>query len=94
MTTSFPRISDRPRLHTSEIEFDCSKSICVVGQGYIGLPTAAILASRGYKVLGVDVRKEAVDKINSGKAHIHEPNLDELIEKSSYFWKSSSKHVS
>ena len=81
MTTSFLRISDRPENHKPKINFDCSKSICVIGQGYIGLPTAAILANRGYKVLGVDVRKEAVDKINSGKAHIHEPNLDELIEK-------------
>ena len=81
MATSFLRISNRSENQNPKIDFDCRKSICVIGQGYIGLPTAAILASRGYKVLGVDVRKEAVDKINSGKAHIHEPNLDELIAK-------------
>ena len=52
MTTSFLRISDQPENHKPKINFDCSKSICVIGQGYIGLPTAAILANRGYKVLG------------------------------------------
>ena len=81
MATPFLRISNRSENQNPKIDFDCRKSICVIGQGYIGLPTAAILASRGYKGLGVDVRKEAVDKINSGKAHIHEPNLDELIAK-------------
>ena len=74
MDTSYPRISERSESSRSGINFDCSKSVCVIGQGYIGLPTAAILASRGYRVLGVDVRQEVVDKINSGEAHIHEPN--------------------
>jgi UDP-N-acetyl-D-mannosaminuronic acid dehydrogenase len=54
-------------------------TICVVGLGYIGLPTAAILADRGYRVLGVDVRAEVIDTINSGRIHIHEPHLDELV---------------
>ena len=81
MAKSYLRISEQPGRNRSGINFDCSKSICVIGQGYIGLPTAAILASRGYQVLGVDVRQEVVDKINSGESHIHEPNLDELIRK-------------
>ena len=81
MAKSYLRISEQPGRNRSGINFDCNKSICVIGQGYIGLPTAAILASRGYQVLGVDVRQEVVDKINCGESHIHEPNLDELIRK-------------
>lgn len=53
--------------------------VCVVGLGYIGLPTAAIIASRGYPVTGVDVDKATVDTINAGKIHIVEPDLDMLV---------------
>ncbi len=52
------------------------KSICVIGLGYIGLPTAALLASKGYRVHGVDVVQQVVDTINQGKIHIIEPDLD------------------
>ncbi len=55
-------------------------SICVVGMGYIGLPTSAVLARAGYRVHGVDVRPHVVNTINSGGIHIHEPNLAELVE--------------
>jgi UDP-N-acetyl-D-mannosaminuronic acid dehydrogenase len=53
--------------------------ICVVGLGYIGLPTAAILASRKVQVIGVDVNQTAVDTINQGKIHIVEPDLDIIV---------------
>lgn len=53
--------------------------ICVIGLGYIGLPTAAVFASRKVKVVGVDINKHAVDTINQGKIHIVEPNLDILV---------------
>jgi len=56
-----------------------SGTVCVVGLGYVGLPTAAVLASRGYDVHGVDVNPRAVETINSGKAHIVEPDLDLLV---------------
>ncbi len=56
------------------------KKICVVGLGYIGLPTAAVLASRGYQVHGVEVNASAAEVINSGKAHIVEPDLDLLVQ--------------
>ncbi len=56
------------------------KSVCVVGLGYIGLPTAAVLASRGYTVHGVEVNPKAVQIINSGKAHVIEPDLDILVQ--------------
>lgn len=55
-------------------------SICIVGLGYIGLPTAALLATRGYEVHGVDVNQEAVKKINNGEAHIFEPGLDVCLK--------------
>lgn len=56
-------------------------TVCVVGLGYIGLPTAAVLANSGRRVHGVDVRLDVVDTINRGKIHIHEPQLDELVER-------------
>ncbi len=52
------------------------KAICVVGLGYIGLPTAVVLASRGVSVVGVDISEEVVAKINRGQVHIVEPDLD------------------
>ena len=55
------------------------ETVCVVGLGYVGLPTAAILASRGFDVLGVDVNVETVALINQGKVNIVEPDLDILV---------------
>ena len=55
------------------------KKICVIGLGYIGLPTAALLANRGYDVHGVDVVQSTVDIINQGKIHIVEPELDTFV---------------
>lgn len=56
-----------------------TKAVCVVGLGYTGLPTAAILASRGHNVHGVDISEQAIETINSGRAHIVEPDLDMLV---------------
>jgi UDP-N-acetyl-D-mannosaminuronic acid dehydrogenase len=56
-----------------------TKKICVIGLGYIGLPTAALLANRGYSVHGVDVVASTVDIINQGKIHIVEPDLDTFV---------------
>lgn len=53
--------------------------VCVIGLGYIGLPTASLLATKGMQVLGVDVRPEVVATINQGQMHIHEPGLDVLV---------------
>ncbi len=55
-------------------------TISVIGLGYIGLPTAAVIASRGIDVVGVDVSQEAVEIINQGKIHIVEPDLDMLVQ--------------
>ncbi|WP_440878376.1 UDP-N-acetyl-D-mannosamine dehydrogenase [Vibrio natriegens] len=55
------------------------ETISVIGLGYIGLPTAAMFASRKKKVIGVDVNQHAVDTINKGEIHIVEPDLDMLV---------------
>jgi UDP-N-acetyl-D-mannosaminuronic acid dehydrogenase len=53
--------------------------VSIIGLGYIGLPTAAVLASKDIKVVGVDVSQYVVDTINQGKIHIIEPGLDVLV---------------
>jgi UDP-N-acetyl-D-mannosaminuronic acid dehydrogenase len=53
--------------------------VSVIGLGYIGLPTAAVLASRKMEVVGVDINQHAVDTINRGEIHIVEPELDILV---------------
>ena len=54
-------------------------TICVLGLGYIGLPTASVLATKGFQVHGMDVRADVVETINQGKIHIEEPDLDILV---------------
>lgn len=54
-------------------------TISVIGLGYIGLPTAAVFASRKKKVIGVDVNQKAVEMINRGEVHIVEPDLDMVV---------------
>ncbi len=56
------------------------RKIVVMGMGYVGLPTAAVLASRGLDVLGVDISQDTVDLINKGKIHIEEPDLDIMVQ--------------
>ncbi len=55
------------------------QKIIVMGLGYIGLPTASMLATKGHTVVGVDVNEAAVNTINSGRIHIIEPDLDILV---------------
>jgi UDP-N-acetyl-D-mannosaminuronic acid dehydrogenase len=58
---------------------DVKPAVCVVGLGYIGLPTAAIVARAGCKVLGIDVSPHVVETINRGEIHIEEVDLDGLV---------------
>lgn len=58
---------------------DNKTKVVVMGLGYIGLPTASMLATKGYQVLGVDISERVVATINSGKIHIVEPDLDILV---------------
>ena len=58
---------------------DTKPTVCVVGLGYIGLPTAAIIARSGCPVLGLDVSQHVVDTINRGEIHIEEVDLDGLV---------------
>lgn len=54
-------------------------SVVMMGLGYIGLPTAALIASRGLEVIGVDISEEVVNIINKGSIHIVEPDLEGLV---------------
>ena len=53
---------------------------CFMGLGYIGLPTAIIAAKHGVDVIGVDVNTDVVEVTNSGKLHIVEDGLEELLQ--------------
>jgi UDP-N-acetyl-D-mannosaminuronic acid dehydrogenase len=65
--------------------------ICVLGLGYIGLPTASTFATHGVQVIGVDVNQKIVETLRSGGLHIHEPGLRTVVEAA---LKSGKLHVS
>ena len=67
--------NDPPSENPSTLDLD----VGVVGLGYVGLPTAAVLATRGRRVAGFDLRRDILDTINAGQIHIVEPELDALV---------------
>lgn len=75
-------------------DIDCKNpAVVVVGMGYIGLPTAAMMAAAGTQVLGVDVNASVVDTINQGQIHIVEPGLEEKVREgvaSGKLWAAST----
>ena len=56
------------------------RKVCVIGLGYIGLPTSAMFATHGFKVIGIDVNRNIVEALNQGKIIIEEPYLDILVQ--------------
>ncbi len=56
------------------------QKLCVLGLGYIGLPTASTFAKYGVKVLGVDVNENVIEILKDGGLHIHEPGLGEIVQ--------------
>jgi UDP-N-acetyl-D-mannosaminuronic acid dehydrogenase len=56
------------------------RSLCVLGLGYIGLPTASTFATHGLEVVGVDVNRRVVDVLRNGEIHIQEPGLRTLVQ--------------
>ena len=56
------------------------KKICVIGLGYIGLPTSAMFAQSGCEVIGVDISERVVNMLNQGHIHIEEPGLEEVVK--------------
>ncbi len=56
------------------------QKICVIGLGYIGLPTASTFAAHGINVLGVDITPHIIETLNKGEIHIHEPGLHEAVQ--------------
>lgn len=59
----------------------CVQSVCVLGLGYIGLPTASMFAKSGINVLGVDVNQRVVDTLRSGRIHIKETGLKTVVQR-------------
>jgi len=57
------------------------EKVCILGMGYIGMPTACMLANSGYEVIGVEIDSKIINKLNSGKLHIDEPDLEEIFLK-------------
>ena len=57
------------------------KKCCVVGLGYIGLPTAAVIADSEHEVIGLEINHKIIDMVKSGKAHFQETNLNQLLLK-------------
>ena len=55
--------------------------VCIIGQGYIGLPTAALFAKNNCEVIGVDVNKTIIDNLNNGIIHIEEPGIQDIIKR-------------
>ena len=56
------------------------KKVCILGQGYIGLPTALMFATHGLKVVGVDTNKEIIHTLSNGGVHIEEPGLKKYFD--------------
>lgn len=56
------------------------QKICILGLGYIGLPTAATFAAHGLKVIGVDINPKIIETLQKGEIHIHEPGLENLVK--------------
>jgi UDP-N-acetyl-D-mannosaminuronic acid dehydrogenase len=73
------RYATLPLRRQDEIETMKFETISVIGLGYIGLPTAAMFAAHGVKVIGVDIRQSTVDTINRGEIHIVEPGLETVV---------------
>jgi UDP-N-acetyl-D-mannosaminuronic acid dehydrogenase len=57
------------------------QKICVIGLGYIGLPTASTFAANGVNVIGVDINSQIIETLNKGEIHIHEPGLRDAVTK-------------
>lgn len=79
METETPRKELLIKLRESFMSNE-NKTVCVIGLGYIGLPTAALLANSGYQVVGVDINQSAVNTINKGDIHIVEPDLHHHVK--------------
>lgn len=67
-------------MNSKGVLFIQRKKICLVGLGYIGLPTAAMFATHGHLIIGVDINTEVVEALNRGKTVIEEPYLDTMVQ--------------
>ncbi|HBF41305.1 MAG TPA: UDP-N-acetyl-D-mannosamine dehydrogenase, partial [Anaerolineaceae bacterium] len=56
-------------------------SVCIIGLGYIGLPTASTFATHGLQVYGVDSNPDVINTLSHGRVHIFEPGLQEVVDR-------------
>jgi UDP-N-acetyl-D-mannosaminuronic acid dehydrogenase len=56
------------------------EKVCVIGLGYVGLPTASLLAQKGFQVHGVDINPTIIETLKQGRLHIYEPDLEQLVK--------------
>lgn len=61
------------------MDYQHDRTVCIIGLGYVGLTLAIIMAEAGYTVRGVELNRDFTDRIVTGKAHFHEPGLDERL---------------
>jgi UDP-N-acetyl-D-mannosaminuronic acid dehydrogenase len=73
-------LADRTLINNNEESTLKFKQVCVLGLGYIGLPTASTLATHGLQVAGVDVNPRVLNTLRNGELHIHEPGLRTLVQ--------------
>jgi UDP-N-acetyl-D-mannosaminuronic acid dehydrogenase len=75
-------VSFQPRLAPEVKTSDARpfQTVAIIGLGYIGLPTAAVMAARGINVVGVDIDPKVVDTVNRGEIHVAEPLLDQIVK--------------
>ena len=77
-TSNLMKIADDPlKIQKIKAEF----TVCVVGCGKMGLPTACLFADAGFRVIGVDKNREIVESINKGVSPFEEPGLEELLRR-------------
>src|SRR4030095_14043574 len=69
----------RPARHAPENPEKSMAEVCVLGLGYVGLPTASLLASAGFQVLGVDIDPEVVAALNEGRTKLRESGLATVV---------------
>ena len=74
-------LRSNPEILEKNIHLKYMTKVAIIGLGYIGLPTAAVVADKGLQTLGIDINPEVVDTINSGRIHIVEPDLEEVVKR-------------
>ena len=63
------------------MNIDENKEVCIVGMGFVGLTLAIVIAERGFKVIGIEIDDNTLNKLKKGNSHFHETGLKERLKK-------------